>query len=146
MIKHVWFHRICSYVYHKLPYSCPEKIEEWFLNHSMMIAICSECIEFFDKYVDTNPVYTSDIKSGWKEIFFHVCYEMGINRKSADVLFEDLVFGNWKHLHHTDEEKQFTKSDWFQNFMWELHYCADIWSLDRLTRCHWLFRQWIECD
>ena len=142
MIKHIWFHKLCSYMYKVIPYRCPEEVRDWFLDHGMTRAICSECMEFFDKYQNGNYVYISNIVNDWKEIFFHVCDQLGINRKSANVLFDELACGNWSHLHHTDEEKKLTQSDWFESFMYDLFYCSDRWSLDRLTRCHWEFRQW----
>ena len=140
MIKHIHFNKLCTILYHS--HRLPDFISDWLLDHSLSHAICRECMDFYSKYQDGNYVYVSNIVTSWKEIFMHVCYYLGIGSRSANVLWKELANGNWSHLHYTDEEKELTQSDWFETFMMDVFYCSDRWSLDRLTRCHWAFRQW----
>ncbi|MBR3160112.1 MAG: hypothetical protein IKF14_13595 [Atopobiaceae bacterium] len=78
----------------------------------------------------------------WRAAFSRVLREMGFNRKARKVMWDMLALGNWKRLHQTEEEKLKTREEWLEALQWEVFYCSDRWSLDRLTRCHWLYRQW----
>lgn len=109
---------------------------------SNAIKVCSDCMDFFAKYEkrhDDAKAVTDD----WHKVFISVCKHLGINKRSADVLFEQMCMGNWEHLHQTDGEKVISVDDWFSRFLWDVFYCSDRWSIDRLMRCHWYFRQWL---
>lgn len=76
----------------------------------------------------------------WHAVFSRVLRERGYNRKSIGHMWEELVLGNWKRLHLTDEERRRTRGEWLEDFRSEVFYCSDRWSLDRLARCHWMYR------
>lgn len=79
----------------------------------------------------------------WKRTFCCVAKYLGFNRATRRILWEELVRGNWKRLHQTTEEESKTAEEWLEMFCGDVAYCSDRWSLDRLTRCHWLFRQYM---
>ena len=54
-----------------------------------------------------------------------------------------MCLGNWNHLWMTDDEKKKPVNEWLNDFMADVFYCSDRWSLDRLMRCHWMYRQWL---
>lgn len=103
----------------------------------------TDCMDFFVKY-EKQHNNAQAVTDDWRKVFVSVCKHLGINRKSANVLFEDMCFGNWDHLHKTDEEREFTADIWFEKFIYDMFYCSDRWSVDRLMRCHWYFRQWLD--
>ena len=163
-MKNIYFHKLCSNLYHnfRFPYPLsriiPTDIEydirEWFYENSLGIKICDECGDLFDdctfsgkRYSPTetpyNDVDVSKVIDCWHEIFVHVCYYLDIDFNSAEVLWNNLAYENWEHLHQTEEEKQYDAKEWFEIFYYDMFYCSDRWSLTRLERCHWKFRQWI---
>lgn len=77
----------------------------------------------------------------WHEYFADVCKHIGIKDKdSIDVLFCDLVKGNWDRLHCTEAESGMSFTEWAEKFYYDLVYFSDRWSVDRLCRAHWAFR------
>ena len=79
----------------------------------------------------------------WYSTFSAVLQSFGFNDGDNIVfLWNNLVQGNWKRLHMTDDEKQITKDEWLDRFWIEVFYCSDRWSFDRLMRCHWFYRAW----
>lgn len=94
--------------------------------------------------ISYNDIDMKKVIDNWYEIFVNVCVLLGIDSKSAKVLWNELAYGNWIHLHQTEEESKYSEEEWFKEFYWDMFYCSDRWSLDRLTRCHWRFRQWFE--
>lgn len=110
---------------------------------SNAIKVCSDCMDFYAKY-EKKHNDAKAITDDWRKVFISVCKYLGINKKSAIVLFEWMCMGNWTHLHQTDGESEFTADIWFDKFLGDMFYCSDRWSVDRLMRCHWYFRQWLE--
>lgn len=94
--------------------------------------------------------YPTEIARDWEDLFYSVCsYLISGDATTADVLYSELVAGNWKRLHVTEEESGYSINDWITMFKDEVFYCSDRWSFDRLSRCHWLFRRVMEalnCD
>lgn len=107
-----------------------------------MSNVYTDCMDFFARYEKRHDDAKA-VTDGWHKVFVGVCKHLGINRRSANVLFENMCLGNWKHLHQTDGESEFTSDIWFDKFLWDVFYCSDRWSVDRLMRCHWCFRQWL---
>lgn len=95
-------------------------------------------------YLDNGGKDPRKIERMWRAAFSRVLREMGFNRKARKVMWDTLAIGGWKHLHQTEEEKLKTREEWLEAFKWEVFYCSDRYALDRLTRCHWLYRQWAE--
>jgi hypothetical protein len=69
---------------------------------------------------------------------------MGFTGKQRSMLWSELAAGNWKRLHLTPAEEEKTEAEWLNEFRWDVLYCSDRFSLDRLMRCHWLFRRYME--
>jgi 4'-phosphopantetheinyl transferase EntD len=44
-----------------------------------------------------------------------------------------------------DAEMEYTPDHWLACLGDDVWYCSDRWCLDRLTRCHWLYRKYMEC-
>lgn len=111
--------------------------------HRLITKICDDCSDFYRECSDS---YTNvdTVKTSWHKIFNNVCLYLGINKRSANVLWSDMCYGNWKHLHKTEEEVKKTESQWFDDFVNDMLYCSDRWSVDRLMRVHWMFRKWGE--
>ena len=83
----------------------------------------------------------NDIESAWYQAFDAILASFGVCNRT-DFFWNSLVAGNWKRLHLTADEEEVTKAEWLDKFYWEISYCSDRWSLDRLCRCHWLYRAW----
>lgn len=103
--------------------------------------ICDDCCSFYKKHKEDHSDIEA-IKAEWYGIFSDVCWYLGINKRSSKELWLQMCEGNWTHLHLTEEEKKLTDDEWFNDFNAEVLYCSDRWSVDRLMRCHWMFRQW----
>lgn len=104
-------------------------------------SICKSCMKFCREYENEH----SDVKAisrDWHNIFNKVCGYLGIGKGSTKVLWTNMCCGNWDHLHQTDSEKNNTSDDWFKKFCWDLFYCSDRWTVDRLMRVHWYYLQW----
>ena len=158
-MKNIYLHKFCGRIYHTfsfprllcriLPMDVEYNIRDWFLEHSLGTKICEECIKlkkctfsgnsYEDTYDDVDVLRVYDC---WYEIFNDVCYHLGLNRKNAKILWEELSQENWEHLHQTKKEKQYSEKEWFDEFYQDVFYCSDRWSLTRLERCHWKFKQW----
>ena len=163
-MDNIYFNKLCSNLYHNfripyplsriIPLDVKHGIEDWFYENSLGVKICEECGDLFDNctlsgepyyLTDTpyNDVDVSKVIDGWHKIFVHVCYYLDIDENSAEVLWKNLAYGNWEHLYQTKEEEKFSEEEWFINFRYDILYCSDRWSLDKLERCHWQFRQWM---
>lgn len=92
-------------------------------------------------YIESEPT-PNGVESRWHEIFSQVCRLLGFNKSATKILWKELAYGNWKHLHETDEECNKSAEEWLDDFSSDVFYCSDRWTLDRLMRCHWQFRQW----
>ena len=68
------------------------------------------------------------------------CYNFHLPKRIVKSLFEDLGYGNWEHLWCTEEEKKRTISEWCEYLRWEVFYCSDRMTWDRLLRTHWLWQ------
>ena len=82
----------------------------------------------------------SEIERKWRKAFRQVLKDMGFNAEARDAMWNELVSGNWERLHLTKAEKMVRPEQWLEAFRWDCWYCSDRWSLDRLMRCHWLWR------
>lgn len=83
-----------------------------------------------------------EVERLWKRIFEAVLIREKFTRSAIDYMWKNLAQGNWEHFHLTEEETQRTSSEWLEEFELDVFYCSDRWSLDRLTRCHWMWREY----
>lgn len=103
--------------------------------------VIEECCDLFYWCEGEEKIDFKKLKERWKKCFIDVCLLMGMNKKSAKILFKNLRFGNWKHWWKAGEEKDYSLKEWIEVFSYDLYYCCDRWSIDRLMRCHWKYRQ-----
>lgn len=69
------------------------------------------------------------------------CYCFHLPNRITKSLFRDLGYGNWEHLWETDEEKQKTIDELCETLRWEVFYCSDRMTWDRLLRTHWIWQR-----
>lgn len=93
-------------------------------------------------YIKAGNCRPQKVEEHWHRTFSCVAKYLGFNKATRKVLWEELVCGNWERLHTTEEEDKLTPEEWLEKLRYEVFYCSDRWSLDRLTRCHWLYRQY----
>lgn len=94
------------------------------------------------KYIERGDCSPTCVGALWHESFSTAATYLGFDRRSRGLLWEELVVGNWSRLHLTEDERGEPPEHWLQELSWDAYYCADRWSLDRLARCHWLYRQY----
>lgn len=94
-------------------------------------------------YIKAGTCRPQKLEEHWHRTFNCVAKFLGFNRATRKVLWNELVCGNWERLHTTEEENERTPEEWADELCLEVSYCSDRWSLDRLTRCHWLYRQYM---
>lgn len=93
-------------------------------------------------YIKAGNCRPQKVEEHWHRTFSCVAKYLGFNKSTRKVLWEELAYGNWSHLHKTEEEDKRTPEEWLEKLQYDVFYCSDRWSLDRLTRCHWLYRQY----
>lgn len=104
--------------------------------------LCSRCCSI--KYIyEGSPEKVAEITIAWYKCFIKICKKFNINRRGANLLFRHMCVGNWKKIHLTTEEYEMTANEWLDIFLNDLFYCSDRWSVDRLMRVHWAFRQYV---
>ena len=96
------------------------------------------------EYINRGNCTPEKVTEHWHRVFCCVAKYLGFNRATRRILWEELVAGNWSRLHLSYDEGLNTPDDWLQDFRWDVVYCSDRWSLDRLTRCHWLYRTYMK--
>lgn len=95
------------------------------------------------EYINQGNCTPEKVTEYWHRAFCCVAKYLGFNAATRRILWEELVAGNWSRLHLSYDEGLNTSDDWLRDFCWDVVYCSDRWSLDRLTRCHWLYRMYI---
>lgn len=109
--------------------------------------IVDEFVDFANdirKIIESNITIKSIIiiKNKWEQLYKKQLFQWEFNGKATNDLFEWGENGhNWSKLHTTDKEDEKFCINWLDDFLYELEYCSDRMSLDRLFRCHWLYNQ-----
>ncbi|MBQ9069312.1 MAG: hypothetical protein IJ131_09725 [Eggerthellaceae bacterium] len=93
-------------------------------------------------YIRHHQPEPEEVTERWRRVFEAVLIRERFTRHAIDYMWEHLAQGNWEHMHQTDEEQGRSADDWLEAFEADVFYCSDRYTLDRLTRCHWLWRQW----
>lgn len=93
-------------------------------------------------YICNSEPELEEVTERWRRVFEAILICERFTRRAINYMWEYLAQGNWEHLHQTDEERCFSPDEWLEKFCNDVFYCSDRWSLDRLTRCHWLWRQY----
>lgn len=107
---------------------------DWKSTYDASMALC--------KYVNEGNRNPRSIVERWRNVFNCVLRDLGFPKKTRDTMWYGLANGNWERLHTTEEEDTYTPEKWLQELTGNVFYCSDRYTLDRLTRCHWTFRQW----
>ena len=98
------------------------------------------------RYIRSEGCCAAGVESRWHQVFNIVLRDLGFTRKQRSFMWGELMYGNWDRLHLTDEEKAKPSSEFLDDFYYDVLYCSDRWSLDRLMRCHWLYRAYRRTD
>lgn len=126
----------------KIFYEILYKIDDgyFWLKNRKLHKLTLDCCKFHEVNKDIEKE-----KDGWKKLFIRISNALGFNKKSAIILWNSIgVYNNWKHLHKMKEEYNNTVEDWWSEFIWDVYYCSDRWTFDRLLRVQWKYRQWRE--
>jgi hypothetical protein len=95
-------------------------------------------------YIKDGDCTQKGIEGRWHKTFSLVLAYLGpFPRDTRRYMWDELVSGNWERLHITDEERCLPPEYWLEELRSDVFYCSDRWSLDRLTRCHWLYRAYV---
>lgn len=100
-----------------------------------------ECCKLSCYICEHHNITNGELARRWKSVFFLITKRMGFNELGRQYLWDYLVEGNWEHFHQTEEERTWKREKWLEEFSFDLWYCSDRMSLDRLTRLHWMYRQ-----
>ena len=106
-----------------------------------MSAACERSMELY-RYIRTPDCSPAEVERLWRQVFEAVLMRERFTRKAIDYMWDNLAQGNWKHMHQAEAERAMTADEWLEAFSGDVFYCSDRWSLDRLTRCHWTWRQY----
>lgn len=96
------------------------------------------------EYIRQGDCTPQGVESRWYQVFTCVLRDMGFTRQQRQFMWRELVSGNWSRLHKTDSEKSLPVDWWLVEFRHDVFYSMDRFSLDRLMRCHWMFRQYMK--
>lgn len=77
----------------------------------------------------------------YPKMFEAICiYNFRLPKRIINSMFKNLCYGNWKRLWETDEEHKKTVAALCDDLRWEVFYCSDRMSWDRLIRTHWIWQ------
>lgn len=83
-----------------------------------------------------------EILDKYPKMFNAICiYCFKLPKRIRKSLFDDLMQGHWEHLHETETEKKEPISELCKTLQWEVFYCSDRMSWDRLCRIHWCWQR-----
>ncbi len=68
-------------------------------------------------------------------------YNFKLSRRQSLLLCDTLGQGNWKKMWLTPEEEAESTEKICQAFIWDIFYCSDRISWDRLTRINWQYQR-----
>lgn len=100
-------------------------------------------MRLFDAVTGDEKVSVDKVKNMWYNVFNSALKYMGFPRHARQSMWEGLVCGNWKRLHLTNDELEITSKHWLEELAWDVRYCSDRWTLDRIARCHWMYRAYL---
>ena len=107
----------------------------WVQPYEQSMALC--------RYIKGGNCKPEKVEEYWHRAFMCISKHLGFDKAARRILWEDLVCGNWEHLHQTEDEMERTADEWLEELRGDVFYTSDRASLDRLTRCHWLYRQYM---
>lgn len=83
-----------------------------------------------------------EIHKMWFDCFQYILVkQFRMSKKSCQILFYRFEMDNWTALHKENTKyKDKNEKQLLEIFFGECNYISDRASLDRVFRCHWLFR------
>lgn len=118
-----------------------DKRRPWRPAYDASMALCRYVLD--ENFVVRDGLDPCVVENRWHDVFCTVLKRLGFPRDARAYLWEELVKGNWRRLHLDEHEQRRTPEHWLGSLVWDCLYCSDRWSFDRLTRCHWAFRQYM---
>lgn len=110
-----------------------KKSRSWRPAYKASMALCG--------YLTEGDCTMRGVERRWHETFDAVLRLLGpFPKKARRCLWDGLVAGNWERIHLSYDERAQSPRHWLEELRWEVWYCSDRWSIDRLTRRHWLYR------
>ena len=83
-----------------------------------------------------------EIIDKYPKMFDAICIRcFKLPKRIRKSLFHGLVQGNWEHLWETEKENKTTIPELCRDLKWEVFYCSDRMSWDRLCRIHWYWQR-----
>lgn len=83
-----------------------------------------------------------EIIKTYPKVFNTICkYNFKLSQRVIKSLFDGLSYGNWERLHETEAEMTMTIPELCNSLRWEVFYCSDRMSWDRLCRIHWIWQR-----
>ena len=95
------------------------------------------------KYIKQGGCTPQGVEKRWHQVFNCVLRDFGFTRKQRSFMWRELVAGNWERLHVEEGDERFSEL-WLDDLRRDVFYGMDRFSLDRLMRCHWRFRQYMK--
>lgn len=68
-------------------------------------------------------------------------YSFKLSRRHALNICDNLGQGNWEKMWLTDEEKAESIDKICRALLWDVYYCSDRMTWDRLTRINWQYQR-----
>lgn len=114
-----------------------DKLSSFLDSYTLSTELCERCGHFSNYLSQYEKLTDEDIEFGWSRIFSAVYVHLGGSYKDSKFLFDNLFdTGNWSHLQMNEAEKSRDMQQFVDDFRYDVFYCSDRWSLDRLARCH----------
>lgn len=100
--------------------------------------VCEYCCKWFREVDGKSPIA---VKDAYPKMMCKVLKEeFGIPNEAARSFVENACYGNWERLHLTAIEKEIMAKDVAETLTWDVFYCSDRWSWDRVLRIQWLYQ------
>ena len=100
--------------------------------------LCGFCCKWANGLEGKSPVAVRDAYPRMmRKVLKH---RFGIKGKAADRFIREACEGNWSKLYETEMESSAEAEDFAYKLRWDVFYCSDRWSRDRVLRIQWLYR------
>ena len=93
------------------------------------------------KHISEGDCTQSSVEEHWHRVFSCAARQLGFNRLSTKVLWNELA-NNGLFSIQTYDGVNTTPEDWLEELGLQVFNFSNRWSLDRLSHCHWLWRQY----
>lgn len=104
----------------------------------MEFDICGYCCKWFNETEGKSPVTVRDT---YPKMMRRVLKEhFHLPHKAARKFVDEACYGNWDRLHLTSLEKEASAEEVAESLRYDVFYCSDRWSWDRVIRVQWLYQ------